>query len=80
MSNSICLTRIAIALGLLFAGSAAAQSFSKTEQITYHDNTTIWVLGQTATVSCVAAFPQARLRRQWRCESETTYDPIYACR
>ena len=29
------------------AGSAAAQTYSKTEVYTYHDNTAIWVLGQS---------------------------------
>ncbi|WP_374357211.1 RHS repeat domain-containing protein [Thermomonas sp.] len=34
-----------------------AQTYSKTEVITYHDNTTKWVLGQTATVTCVSGMP-----------------------
>ena len=50
--------RIAYALlasSLLLAGAASAQTYSRTEVITYHDNTAKWVLGQTATVTCVAS-------------------------
>lgn len=43
-------------LGMLLALPlvAQAQNWSRTETITYHDNPTLWVLGQTAKVTCVA--------------------------
>ncbi|MCY7354816.1 MAG: hypothetical protein LH470_07035, partial [Lysobacter sp.] len=56
-------------LGLLGAGGAHAQSFSKTETIEYHDNMASWVLGQvkrsttngietsTTTYDAVTALP-----------------------
>ena len=43
--------------GVLLAPDANAQTYSKTEVVTYHDNTTSWVLGQTATVACAASIP-----------------------
>jgi len=36
-------------ISLLGIGFAQAQSYSRTETITYHDNTTKWVLGQIAS-------------------------------
>lgn len=54
---------------------AQAQTYSKTETIEYHDNTTLWVLGQTAKVTCVAP---AECTPSWAPSgivmSETTYD------
>jgi RHS repeat-associated protein len=44
-------------------------SVSKTEVITYHDNTTKWVLGQVASVTDVAT---------GLVQSATTYDPVTA--
>lgn len=42
---------------LLLSGNAFAQTYSKTETITYSDNTSKWVLGQTASVSCTFSVP-----------------------
>ncbi|WP_203321529.1 RHS repeat domain-containing protein [Pseudoxanthomonas beigongshangi] len=56
---------------------AQAQSWSRTETITYHDNPTVWVLGQTAKVICVAP---AECTPSWAptgiVMSETTYDTL----
>ena len=64
-------------LGVFCAGSVAAQTYSKTEVYTYHDNTTIWVLGQTASVTCAASLPVSEA-----CDgdivSATAFDPTYA--
>ena len=46
--------RLLAALTLLAALPAQAQTYTRTEQITYSDNTTKWVLGQVAQVRCVA--------------------------
>ena len=52
-------------------------SYSRTEAITYHDDTDVWVIGQTAQVACTAAIPSSTL-----CDgdviSETDFDPTYA--
>ena len=40
-----------LSLWLLLAGSAFAQTHTKTEVITYHDNTSLWMLGQVASVT-----------------------------
>ncbi|MGN6223512.1 MAG: RHS repeat protein, partial [Pseudoxanthomonas sp.] len=57
--------------------AAQAQTYSKTETIEYHDNTTLWVLGQTATVTCVAP---AECTPSWAPSgivmSETAYDTL----
>lgn len=46
-----------LAAGLLVSGVASAQSYSRTETITYENNTTLWVVGQTRTVTCTASIP-----------------------
>ena len=46
-----------LALAVVAAGPVAAQTFSRTEVTTYHDNTAAWVLGQVASVACVASVP-----------------------
>ena len=51
------LTQALLAMGVLASGTAAAQSYSRTEAITYENNTTLWVVGQTKTVTCVASIP-----------------------
>ncbi|RYG97541.1 MAG: hypothetical protein EON58_09505, partial [Alphaproteobacteria bacterium] len=53
------LTRALLAAGLLASGFASAQTtlYSRTESITYNDNTTKWVLGQIKTVTCVTGTP-----------------------
>ena len=55
------LTRALLAAGLLASGFASAQTtlYSRTESITYNDNTTKWVLGQTKTVTCVTGTPSS---------------------
>ncbi|MCL6710601.1 hypothetical protein M8R20_26750 [Pseudomonas sp. R2.Fl] len=66
-------------LGVLLALplAAQAQSWSRTETITYHDNPTLWVLGQTAKVTCVAP---AECTPSWAPSgivvSETTFDTL----
>lgn len=56
MTKKTRLARTLLAAGLLVTASAQAQTVltTKTETITYSDNTTKWVIGQTATVTCVA--------------------------
>lgn len=49
------LKRAALASGLLATGIASGQT--KTETITYYDDTTKWVVGQTATVTCFTGTP-----------------------
>ena len=49
--------RSLLAVGLLASGMVSAQSYTKTETITYHDNPTSWVVGQTAMVTCLSATP-----------------------
>jgi RHS repeat-associated protein len=67
-----------LASGLLFlAGGASAQSVSKTELITYHDNTSAWVLGQTASVTCAASVP-ASTACDGDVVSATAYHPTHA--
>jgi len=66
-------------LGMLVALPLAvqAQTYSKTETLVYHDNPTLWVLGQTAKVTCVAP---AECTPSWAptgiVMSETTYDTL----
>ncbi len=77
MSRTPTLSRALLILGLLLAGTAHAQTYSKTETITYWDNTTKWVLGQTATVTCSASVP-ASTACDGDVVSSTTYDTTYA--
>lgn len=77
------LIRALLVTSLLFAGAAQAQTYTKTETISYYDNTTKWVVGQTAKVTCIAASPAST-----GCDgnsgngsdvvSETTFDLITA--
>lgn len=71
------LLRASLASGLLVSGLAHAQTVSKTETITYSDNTSIWVLGQAATVTCTVSVP-ASTACDGDVVSATTYDPTYA--
>lgn len=59
----------ALTLSALLSAGAQAQSYSKTELITYEDNTTKWVVGQTKTVTDVGT---------GLVESSTVYDPATA--
>lgn len=66
----ICHGSVSLAVvicGILAAQVVYAQSYSRTETITYHDNTSIWVLGQVAsrTIDGVVA-------------EQTTYDAATA--
>jgi len=67
--------RTVLGLLLILPLAAQAQSWSRTETITYHDNPTLWVLGQTAKVTCVAP---VECTPSWAptgiVVSETTYD------
>ncbi|MCI4569370.1 RHS repeat-associated core domain-containing protein [Lysobacter sp. CFH 32150] len=68
----------ALTLGVLLAlPDAQAQTYSKTETITYHDNTTMWVLGQTASVSCTVSVP-ASTACDGDMVSASTFDTTYA--
>lgn len=61
----------------LLSGMAHAQTYSRTEVAAYHDNTTVWVLGQTASVTCAASVPASTV-----CDgdvvSSATFDPTTA--
>ena len=51
---------------------------SRTEVITYSDNTTKWVLGQTASVTCVAAVPASASCDGDDVMAQTSYDATTA--
>ena len=78
--------RGALVLALLgITPLAQAQTYSKTEVISYYDNTTKWVIGQTATVTCVASIPASTSCNNITSASDpsdvisaTTYDPVTA--
>lgn len=56
---------------------AFAQSYTRTETIQYHDNTTSWVLGQTTKITCVApAECTPASAPTGIVMSETTYDAL----
>lgn len=61
--------RIAMAILAVASGPAAAQTYTKTETITYANNTSKWILGQTATVTDAST---------GLVQSSTTYDSTYA--
>lgn len=65
---------------MVFVQSVYAQAYTRSETITYHDNTSKWVLGQVAKVTCVA--PTTGLPTGCGASgtviSETTYDVTYA--
>jgi YD repeat-containing protein len=46
-----------LAAGLLLTAGVQAQTYSKTETITYSDNLPKWVLGQVESVTCVVSIP-----------------------
>jgi RHS repeat-associated protein len=48
-----------LAIGLLLSDGVHAQTYSKTEAITYYDNTAVWVLGQTESVTCIGSTPSS---------------------
>ncbi|WP_142806971.1 RHS repeat domain-containing protein [Stenotrophomonas maltophilia] len=49
MHNRSSRRRKLVLLLACITGPAVAQQYSRTEQVTYHDNTSAWVLGQVAT-------------------------------
>ena len=59
--------------GLLLASSASAQTYSRTEVITYHDNTSKWVIGQIASVTCAASVPASTSCNGDDVMSQTSY-------
>lgn len=61
--------RIAMVLLAVAPAPVAAQTYTKTENITYENNTSKWILGQTATVTDVST---------GLVQSATTYDSTYA--
>lgn len=78
MTNSVSRRALLVCmLGLLLAGTVSAQTTSKTESITYADNTTNWVIGQTASVSCTVSVPASAVC-DGDVESATTFDRTYA--
>lgn len=60
--------------------STVAPTYTRTEAIAYHDNITQWILGQTASVTCVDANTQEESEDP--CDgdvaSATTFDAAYA--
>jgi RHS repeat-associated protein len=73
----------ALAAALLLAGNATAQTYTKTETITYENNTNKWVLGQTKVVTCLSATPTStgcdtNASNGTNVVSQTTYDPVTA--
>lgn len=85
MNAQRCITRAfaALAVVILLGGvpvGGLAQTYSRTEQIVYHDDPDIWVLGQVAKVTCVA--PTAALPggcgSAGTVMSQTSYDATYA--
>lgn len=61
--------RIAVAILAVVCGTAAAQTYTKTETLTYENNTSKWIIGQIATVTDVST---------GLVQSSTTYDSTYA--
>ena len=78
MTRAMKPTRLSLSLLIattFFAGSAAAQTYSKTEIVTYSDNTSIWVLGQVSSVTCAASIP-ASTACDGDVVSATSYDSM----
>ena len=78
VTSSLSIRPLAAALVFAgLAGTAGAQTYSRTEVTTYHDNTTIWVLGQSASEVCTASIPASDA-----CDgdvvSATTFDATFA--
>lgn len=73
-------TTLALSIAAMLALPVQAQTYTRTEQITYTDNTTKWVLGQVAQVKCIA--PTTALPNGCGASgtemSATTYDPTTA--
>lgn len=64
--------------GLLLTGGAWAQTYSRAETMTYYDDLAHWVIGQTASVTCVASVPASASCDGDDVMSQTTYDPTTA--
>ena len=56
MQNCVLSFSLSVA-SMLLPGYASAQTYSKTEEIRYYDDTSKWVLGQTASVTCTVSVP-----------------------
>lgn len=67
-----------IAFALILSPHVQAQTYSRTEVISYHDNTTKWVLGQTASVTCMASVPTSTSCDGNDVVSQTTYNATTA--
>ena len=67
-------------LGLLWPIGVGAQTYSRTEAIEYHDNTSLWVIGQVKKTTCLASLPanSACDGQPDSVMSETTYDTGFA--
>ena len=90
--TAITASRLLSALALLAAGMvggpAWAQSYSRTEVLAYYDDTSItnpqgttssiWVLGQSASVTCKSSVPISTSCNGDDVISATTYDSVYA--
>ncbi|MGE4336805.1 MAG: RHS repeat domain-containing protein [Pigmentiphaga sp.] len=72
------LADVLLVMGVLCSGTAIAQGYRRTELITYHDNTIRWVLGQTASVTCVASIPASSSCDGDDVMAQTVYDPATA--
>ena len=55
-----------------------AQTYSVTEVISYHDNATKWVLGQSASLICSSAIPASAACDGNDVVSSSTFDPVSA--
>lgn len=69
----------AVILGVLSASARVyAQTHSRTENIAYHDNTAKWILGQTASITCIASVPASSVCDGNDVQVATTFDPVSA--
>ena len=69
--------RLLVLPALLVSAMSTAQTYSRTEVISYHDNVNKWVLGQVASVTCTASVP-ASTACDGDVASSTTFDSTYA--
>ncbi|MCR6497151.1 RHS repeat protein [Thermomonas sp. S9] len=76
--TGIAFSACLLVTGGLCSGTAAAQTYRRTELISYHDNTSKWVLGQTASVTCIASVPASASCDGDDVMSQTAYDPATA--
>jgi len=55
--NYRCILRLSVIASLLLPYAAIAQTYSVTETIAYHDDTTLWVMGQIGSKTCLSSIP-----------------------